>query len=370
MSGKDDARELKAEAAKQVEAPVLDYRPPVPERPAPPIALIGCGGIARNHLEAYRDQGYPVVALCDINLDAATTLRDEYFPDAEITTDAGELLGREDIRVVDLATHPDLRAKLIEEALEAGKHVLSQKPFVTDLDAGRRLIELADARGLKLAVNQNGRWAPYVSYLRQAVGQGFLGDIASCDIHIAWDHSWIEGTRFEEIHHIILYDFAIHWFDITRCVFGDEPAVEVFSQIQPSPGQSIAPPLSAQSVIRFEKGLASLVFRGHTAHSPAESIVVTGTKGTYRSSGPVCGNDDITLTTEAGEARVELEGKWFNDGFAGAMGELLCAIEEDREPVNSARANLASLQLCFAAVASADSGEPVCPGEMTVLSGS
>jgi hypothetical protein len=49
------------------------------------------------------------------------------------------------------------------------------------------------------------------------------------------------------------------------------------------------------------------------------------------------------------------------------MGELLCAIEDDREPVNSARGNLPSLQLCFAAVASADSGEPIRPDEVKAL---
>ena len=46
------------------------------------------------------------------------------------------------------------------------------------------------------------------------------------------------------------------------------------------------------------------------------------------------------------------------------MGELLCAIEEDREPENSARENLRSLELCFAALASADSGQPVKPGDV------
>jgi predicted dehydrogenase len=44
--------------------------------------------------------------------------------------------------------------------LRAKKHVLSQKPFVLDLDTGARLADLADEMGVKFAVNQNGRWAP------------------------------------------------------------------------------------------------------------------------------------------------------------------------------------------------------------------
>jgi hypothetical protein len=58
-------------------------------------------------------------------------------------------------------------------------------------------------------------------------------------------------------------------------------------------------------------------------------------------------------------ARPQLTGAWFNDGFAGAMGELLCAIEDDREPLNSARSNLSSLKLCQAARRSVRTGAPV-----------
>jgi len=365
----NDSRELKAAEAVKTEPPPLDYRPPVPKNPAPEIGLIGCGGIARNHLDAYRQQGFPVSVLCDINLEAATTLRDEFFPEAEVTDNADAIFSNDCLSVLDLATHPDHRLELIRKALENGKHVLSQKPFVTDLKAGQELVELADEKNLKVAVNQNGRWAPYFSYLRQAVSQGLLGDIVSCDIHIAWDHTWIKGTPFEKIHHIILYDFAIHWFDIVRCVFGEREARQVFSQIERVRGQKLNPPLSAQSIIQFDGGLASLVFHANTKFSPVETTVVTGTRGTFRSTGPVCANDHITLTTEAGEAEVPLEGGWFNDGFAGTMGELLCAIEADREPAHSARQNLRSLELCFAAIASADSGQPQIPGKVTRLPG-
>ncbi len=361
---KDDARELKAAAVQTMAAPVLPYQPPVPLNYRPPIALIGCGGIARNHLDAYRGKGYPVAVLCDTNLEAARSLRDEFFPEAAVTDDPEEIFARPDIEVVDLALHPEPRLALIRRALEADKHVLSQKPFVTDIREGRELVELAEQRGRNLAVNQNGRWAPYFSYLRQVLKQGLLGEIVSCDIHIAWDHTWIKGTRFEQIHHIVLYDFAIHWFDIVSCVFGERRPVQVFARAERIPGQEIEPPLSAGALVGFDGGQASLVFHAGTRFAPAESTVVIGTKGTFRSAGPVCANDRVVLTTADGQAEVPLEGSWFNDGFAGAMGELLCAIEEDREPGNSARNNLRSLELCFAAVASADHGQPVVPGDV------
>jgi predicted dehydrogenase len=363
-----DARELKAEAVPEIAAPDLPYQPPKPKSYQPRIGIIGCGGIVKSHLEAYAKMGYEVVAFSDIDRAAAEAYREKYVPDAQVTTDAAELLAREDIDVVDIATHPAPRIQLIRDALEAGKHVLSQKPFVTDLAVGRELVELAEAKNRKLAVNQNGRWAPHFSYLREAVNQGLLGDVVSVDIYIAWDHTWIKGTHFEKIHHIVLYDFAIHWFDIVSSLMGERQAAEVFARAQKTPGQPIDPPLSAHAAVRYDNALATLVFHANTPHDPAESIVVTGTKGTYRASGPVCACDQITLTTAEGRANVQLEGAWFDDGFAGAMGELLCAIEEDREPTNNARDNLRSLELCFAAIASADSGQPVAPGAVQTVS--
>jgi hypothetical protein len=73
------------------------------------------------------------------------------------------------------------------------------------------------------------------------------------------------------------------------------------------------------------------------------------------------------MTTSEGLARPRLKGSWFPDGFHGTMAELLSAIAENREPSNSARNNLASLSLCYAAVASAERGEAVKPGSIRRL---
>jgi predicted dehydrogenase len=70
----------------------------------------------------------------------------------------------------------------------------------------------------------------------------------------------------------------------------------------------------------------------------------------------------VTLTTAEGVARPRLEGTWFNDGFRGAMGALLVAIEDDTEPTNGAEENLDSLALAFAAIQSRRTGQPVRVG--------
>ena len=76
---------------------------------------------------------------------------------------------------------------------------------------------------------------------------------------------------------------------------------------------------------------------------------------------------EVILYTAEGIARPQLEGTWFEQGFHGTMADLLCAIEEDREPLNNARATLDSLALCFAAVESAHCGEPIAPGDVRRL---
>src|SRR3546814_12962768 len=101
--------------------------------------------------------------------------------------------------VVDIATLPAARVSLIERALDARKHVLSQKPFVLDLDVGEALVERADRNGVKLAVNQNGRWAPHFGYMREAVRAGAIGDVQSVHLGVHWDHTWTTGTPFADI---------------------------------------------------------------------------------------------------------------------------------------------------------------------------
>ena len=180
-------------ASKTGPAPDLPFRPPMPRAYKPSIALVGCGGISEQHLSAYRDYGMDVVALVARRIEAAEARRDAFFPEAQVYTDLDEMLRRDDIDVVDITLHPEPRAPMIEAVLHAGKHVLSQKPFAIDLDTAERLADLADERGLRLAVNQNGRFAPHVAYTRAAIDGGLLGTVGSIDLAVHWDHNWVGG---------------------------------------------------------------------------------------------------------------------------------------------------------------------------------
>ncbi len=255
--------------------------------------MIGCGGITEQHLAAYRNAGLDVVALCDLNRENAQKRREAFYPEATVFTDSSALLARPDIDVVDIALHVEPRAALIEAALEAGKHVLSQKPFVLDLSAGQRLADLAKAKNLKLAINQNGRWAPYVRWITLALRDGLIGDAQSLNIRINWDHTWVKGTAFESMQHLILYDFAVHWMDMTRLFFGEQKLASVYAKEALAPGQEIDVPMMASVLARFERGLAVLDFDGHSRFLAEESFSIRGTRGTIRANGGVCAANHI-----------------------------------------------------------------------------
>jgi predicted dehydrogenase len=356
-----DTYALRSRSGAEIAAPDLPYLPPAPRQYRPRIGLIGAGGIAASHLDAYRTAGWDVVAICNRTLAKAEDRAREFFPKARVSTSVQDILADRSIDVVDITPHPGERLPLIEAALRAGKHVLSQKPFVLDLDDGARLADLADRQGVKLAVNQNGRWAPHLAWMREAVRAGCIGELQSAHVAIHWNHGWIAGTPFEAIHDLVLYDFGIHWFDFIASLVGTR-ASSVFATASMARGQTARVPLLAQALVRLDSGQASLIFDGATPAGPRDTTFLSGTFGSLSSEGPDLGTQAVTLTTAAGVARPVLQGQWFNDGFRGAMGALLQAIEDGHEPANGARENLRSLALAFAAIQSCRSGQEVAVG--------
>ena len=369
MSGdapSQDTYALRAKDLADIAAPDLPWRPPMPRGGCHRIALIGAGGIAAAHLAAYRDAGWDVAAICGRTLPRARERAAAFFPGARVTDDLGSVLADPAIDVLDVTPHPADRVPIVEAALAAGKHVLSQKPFVLDLDTGARLVALARGRGVKLAVNQNGRWAPHMAFMREAVRAGLIGDVIGLHASVHWDHGWIAGTPFEAVEDLILLDFGIHWFDFVMSVAGPRvravTATAAFAR-----GQAAKVPLLAQAIVRLDGGQASLVFDGAVPAGSRDTTFIAGTRGSLQSDGPDLGSQSVSLTTAQGRARPTLEGAWFNDGFRGAMGELLCAIDEDREPANGAEENLQSLALAFAAIASRRAGGEVRVGSVRAL---
>lgn len=345
---------------------IPDYRPTIPaERPA--IGILGCGRIARSaHLPAYRRYGLRVSGVWSPS--GAVGVRDEFPEVGRIYASADDLLADPEVGIVDLATGPEHRLEWLGRCVRAGKHVLAQKPLVAtaaDLAALREVIADAEAAGVRIAVNQNGRWAPAWRLTTLLVREGAIGDVAGVTHLHDKPLPPIAGTPFDDVPHMLLADYLVHWIDITRGWLG-APVTHVAASDSRVPGQPDAArnPWSATVCLTAADGATALIrVVGNAVAAPGGApFWVHGTTGTLRGS-VLLGSDRLARETAAGIEEYPLEGQWFVDGFAGTMGELMTAIAEDREPENSARDVAGTVEVGLAAVTSAErDGVPVAVG--------
>jgi predicted dehydrogenase len=338
----------------------LDYRPAFPAGYAPGIGIVGCGGIAKDwHLPTYSRYGVDVVGVYDVRPEATRGIRDTFPLVGQVFADLDELLADPRIDIVDIATGPEVRVELIRRAVEAGKHVLAQKPLGLDVGAAREVVEDAERRGIRLAVNQNGRWSPPWRIATLLVEDGAIGDVIAITHLLDRPLPPLVGTHFEEVEHFTIFDFFVHWIDISRCWLDGKTIAGVRAHEYRPPNQpaGLATPVAAWVEIVCEDGANALIRSvgdARTKH-PSCPFWVHGTDGTIRGS-VLLGSDFVELERDGITSSFALEGAWYPEGFAGTLAELASAIAEDREPFNSARHNLLSLAITLAACRSADGG--------------
>ncbi len=344
-----------------------DYRPQVPARPLN-VGLIGAGGIARTaHLPAYASWGIPVVAIASRTSSGARELAARAGVETAHDTVA-ELLADPRVDVVDIATGPDGRLDLVSDAIAAGKHVLAQKPLSIDaaeLPRLERLLATARDRGIRVAVNQNARWAPAWRLATLLVRRGDIGQVVGVTHLHDKPLPPLAGTAFDDVPHMLLSDYLVHWIDITRCWLEGAEVLTVAAQDSRVPGQPAQahnPWHASVQVAVSSGGSASIRVVGDArARAGGCPFWIHGTEGTIRGS-VLLGSDFVELERGEERTRFPLEGQWFTDGFAGTMGELMTAIVDGREPENSAEHVLATVRLGLAAVDSAESGgSPIHP---------
>ncbi|MBM4082773.1 MAG: Gfo/Idh/MocA family oxidoreductase, partial [Planctomycetes bacterium] len=120
------------------------------------VAVVGCGNVSGGHIRAWRDEAgrAEIVALVDVAQEFAEKRKAEFGLEASaIHTDIQQALSRGDVDVVDICTPSHLHAEQIAAALEAGKHVITEKPTGYTLEECRRLRWHAARRpDLKVAV--------------------------------------------------------------------------------------------------------------------------------------------------------------------------------------------------------------------------
>lgn len=172
------------------EPPPIDYLPSVVMYPAR-IGIIGCGAETFQFLTAYLRAGYDVVAFSDPDIQKAQKVRDAFYPLAKVCEDYRCIVDDTSINFVDVTTNMPEGVDALRECLKAGKHALSQKHIIASLDQGLELADLAREHKVKLAVNQDARWAPGWRYATKLVQGGYIGNVTTFEAHAIWNHNWL-----------------------------------------------------------------------------------------------------------------------------------------------------------------------------------
>src|SRR5438445_9405546 len=140
------------------------------------VGVLGAGAWARGaHLPGYRrDPRCTVVAIADVEIDRARQAAQEFgIPDA--VANARAVIQRDDIDLIDVCTPSHTHFELSWAALEAGKHVLCEKPVAYDFRDTWRAAALAGRKGLQTKLGFTFRYSPGVGYAKSLIDEGFVG---------------------------------------------------------------------------------------------------------------------------------------------------------------------------------------------------
>ncbi len=178
------------------------------------IGMLGFGAIGTEHTAAI-DQvpGLELSAVCDrspVRVAAAI----QAAPGARPAADLDELLANSDVDMVVVSTPPNTHAALALRALDAGKHVVVEKPFCLTGREADHLVDAAEASGLTLTVYQSRRWDPDFLALQRLVSEGGLGEVFHLEAFVGGFqhpcHFWHSDAA---VSGGVIYDWGSHYLD-------------------------------------------------------------------------------------------------------------------------------------------------------------
>lgn len=144
------------------------------------VGIIGCGGIANGkHMPSLKKvKDCEMVAFCDIVEERAIRAAKEFgTSEAKVFTDYKELLKLDEIDVIHVCTPNRSHSFITVDALEAGKHVLCEKPMAINSAEAKKMLDAAKRTGKKLSIGYQSRFRPDAQYLKKEAESGRFGDI-------------------------------------------------------------------------------------------------------------------------------------------------------------------------------------------------
>ncbi len=192
------------------------------------VGIIGVGFIGPAHMEGIRRQGFEVVAIAEANQELAEEAAKRLLV-PKAYGDWQDLVADPEIDVVHIASPNFLHYKHAKGALEAGKHVVCEKPLAMDSKESAELVALAEEKNLVAAVNFNIRFYPLVHEAKARIEAGELGDrlyIIQGSYLQDWllldtDWNWrLEPELGGELRAVA--DIGSHWMDLVTFITGSK----------------------------------------------------------------------------------------------------------------------------------------------------
>ncbi|MGG1676138.1 Gfo/Idh/MocA family protein [Neobacillus sp. NRS-1170] len=254
------------------------------------VGVVGCGSIAQHrHLPEYKaNKNVELVAVCDINEERAKEVAEKFG--AFAYTSYEELLNSGLVDAVSVCTPNYLHAPISIAALEAGIHVLCEKPMATSKQEAEAMIAAADKSGKKLMIAHNQRFVPSHEKARQLIASGEVGKIYS--FRTAFGHGGPEGWSvegkdgwfFQKEKAFVgaMGDLGVHKTDLLRYVLGEE-IVEVGSFVETSAKDFADVDDNAVCVLKTESGIIGTLAASWAYVSKEDnSTIIYGEKAILR----------------------------------------------------------------------------------------
>lgn len=230
------------------------------------VALIGCGRVASVHAEALRALDITELVACvDIRKERAERFSEMYTDGkAKVFTDYKEALAMDDVDAVEICLPHYLHAQVTIDALNAGKHVLTEKPMAITLEDMDAMIATAEKTGKTLGVIFQNRYNDSTVAVKEAIDSGKLGKILGARAFITWKRTdeyysqsdW-KGTWDKEGGGVLI-DQAIHTIDLMQYLIS--PPKRISASYATRAHSLIHVDDVAEAVIEFENGAIGCVY--------------------------------------------------------------------------------------------------------------
>ena len=336
-------------------------------------ALIGCGRISPNHIEAAKNNNLIFTALCDINPEAMREKAERFgLETVRQYTDYHELLEREKPELVAIATESGKHAAIALDCIKAGCNVIIEKPIALSIADADAIIKAGKEAGVVVCANHQNRFNKSVQYIRKALEDGRFGRLMHGAAHVRWNRGkgyyeqapW-RGTWEQDGG--CLMNQCIHNIDLLRWMMGDE-----VDEVMAYTDQLQHPYTEAEdlglALVKFSNGAYGII-EGTTNVYPKnleETLYLFGERGTVKAGGI---SDNIIEEWQFADALDDpvIIKKQFSEnppnvygfGHTPLYADVIDAIKKGRRPMVDAEAGKRALELVLAIYQSAAEHGPV-----------